>query len=155
MRLQLLSGLSFFFVSKNIRNQQQCSMLTGGSINGPFIKNIRHQFRVLISTVGLRWTQNVFQLCDFMVSGASFKHKYHPEFFLAYQISGKDPKSSWKAWDSNPRPLRDPFQHSKNMIFKGHFYKKNLQDLVGSEYFQGQFRPKFDSAETLQMAKLC
>ena len=33
------------------------------------------KFLLRLSTVGLRGKQNIFQMCDFLASGSSFKHK--------------------------------------------------------------------------------
>ena len=46
--------------------------------------------------MGLRGKQNIFQFCDFMVSGASFKHK-RPLDFSDYNINEKSPEIKLKS----------------------------------------------------------
>ena len=46
--------------------------------------------------MGLRGKQDIFQFCDFTVSGASFKHK-HPPDFSDYHINEKSPEIKLKS----------------------------------------------------------
>ena len=60
---------------------------------------------VQTSVMGPRGLQNIFQFCNFLVSGASFEHIQLHQFFQHIKLLEK-----WPNFQS--------FQHSKNMIFR-------------------------------------
>ena len=59
---------------------------------------------MLGSKVGLRGKQNIFQICDFLVSVASFKHLKLHEVFLKHETSEKRSKIRMESLGFEPLP---------------------------------------------------
>ena len=69
------------------------------------------------NTVGLWGQQNIFQICGLLFSWGYLGQDQLMYLVFKYFGKRKKLKKDLESLDSNPRPLKDPFQHSKNMIF--------------------------------------